>query len=418
MNSLAITSALSIQNQRAVESPKPCRLQDGKIMKVSAKVLFALGAAIAAASLILAFTVNPLLACGLILAITCLGAAVLLNKEAMKSDPAELQRLTNEAMPLSFNQLISKFGWERTFNSLKFDKSVLKAKFADHVRISDLPYAELEARFQKLNQQYHFYDADSLRPVFLDRLKRLTLAGFINNEGGQYSFKQLLSDESGLLLQLDEVRAKFKYETPKVNLKHILDIYSWDIFRDHMADPADYRQEITTELHQLKGGLADFLKKYSDQIISQGILPADDAVLKEKFVQMLRQEPFQNLAKSELLLPKYGLVPKAWQAKVKELKAICNEFWNSDECHAAKRRYEFNNAEFFYHTVYERPYNSIGGAAIIPRLIQVPNPYHYPYASYAEQIRLDDNVRRPERLRNLVEKPWQQFLQSMPAHTL
>ncbi|MCE5317218.1 MAG: hypothetical protein LLG04_07635 [Parachlamydia sp.] len=401
--------------------------QQAKIMRIAGIALIGFGTVAAVAALTLTCTLSPFFAAGLVPAIAFVAGGILLHRRMYWNDPAENAKRRLENGSLTFDQLITKFGWEKTCRTLGFEDSYLKKKFLEHVKGNHLTLTQINQKWSE-TKIYGFFSTEDLKPIYQERLAQIPL-------------QDLLLQDPDLILQLkgphpmlssEKLKSKFTAEFDGQSLKAVDEKFKgrgWGLAFDlGLIVPERYRQEIEAEFNQLPESQEErFFDKYSIRIVSEGILPVTNPRLRRMFLHMLRTKPF-----SELCLSRYGfllgssLIPNGWERQINQLKAKCDEIvlWESDACRQAREHW---NREPSYHTV-KRWHTGVEGAlrdVPNPSLMmmnggywtneQVPNPQHQYYGGvYHTELRVDKEVRRPARIQKEVEEPWQRFLEANP----
>ncbi len=388
--------------------------QNAKIMRTAAVALIVLGVVFAGAALVgipIVFKIFMVPLAGahivmlgpLCIAIGLITLGAYCSNKIYWDDPKEVVKIRKKCANLHFDQIVERYGWDRTCTTILTDPPLRKEKFCALVREHQLSYQTIELTYGQKNRDYHFYDNESIHRLLLERAKNTTLASFISHEGGPASFWQLFLESEGPLLTCNDIREQFGKEMKEFPLEEILKNFSNEIYNYDLLPAKIYHQQLVQELEHMDGGLFVFLEKYSAAVITKGVMDHADPKLKEKFVQMMKEKPFHQMVclYESLFTPELGLVPQEWKVKVGELAKVYHEevkMWNSPECNEAKQRYRApNNFEY---------YSSSPGT---PPTQRIRNPDYYPYAKYAHQIYLDDHVRRPKRIQELLNGPWKAF---------
>jgi hypothetical protein len=396
----------SIESKKLVDTSSPIPFYDNaRIMRIVAKALFALTIATVATGITLAAVVNPLAAIVLVGAALFLASGLYFQIKDYWNDPVEVERLSKQAHQMPFNEIIGRFGWYRTFNTLLISRETLNQKFLSHVRKSKMGINEIEKKYKEYNNQYSFYSNKQLENIFTERFNTQTVKDLINKEGGVKGVIKVF--EQGLL-DAQAVKEKYRLEADKLTLVQVVAGYGWDIF-DYFDNPTRFTDEI--KHHVITYSLLATLNKYSPELVKKGILDYRTEFFQDHFIAMIKTASFSQIVPhEELFKSEYGILKAPYLQKFHELKAQYLEIqkWVSPETLAAKARYEERNnvREFITHR------NVIRDGRTVQEEVRTPNPNYYSIERYNAEIQRDV-TRRSGRVEAEVNRPWQQFLMAV-----
>lgn len=392
-----------IQSNKLIETQSPIPFYDNaKIMRIVAKALFVLTIATVATGITLAAVVNPLAAIALVGAGIFLATGLYFQLKDYWNDPAEVARLSKQAQEMPFNQIIDRFGWYRTFNTLLITPESLNQKFLNHIRKSKMGINDIEKKYKEQNEKYHFYTIDQLKTVFNERFSTQSVKELINKEGGVKGVIKVF--EQGLL-NAQVVKEKYRFEADRLTLDQVVMDYGWDIF-DYFDNPTRFTDVV--KHHVITYSLLATLNKYSPEVVKKGILDYRTEFFQEHFVAMIKTASFaQIVPHEELFKSEYQILKAPYLQKFHELKGKHQEIqkWISPETLAAKARYEDRNNVREFITFR----NVVRDGRTVQEEVRTPNPNYFPVERYNAEIQRDI-TKRAARIEAEVNLPWQQFL--------
>ncbi len=382
-----------------------------RYMRTTGIALILFAGLVFSGSIVLARKFHPLIGGTFLLGIPALAPGLFFVLRSYWDDPRYVKRIAEKNRHHSFEELVTKFTFEKVYLKM-YDQATLSAKFEEHGKNTSLSYWQLHAY-----SKYDFYNTTAIRNIFLHRLEHFSLSYLLQQPSGENTVKALIHYN---IITLDEFKAQFLAESHNMNLHQVLTAFTWTLFDLGIADPLTYRQSIIEEMNNFQGSLENFFQRYSEKVVTLGILPHTHPMLKVKFFDMMKRLPYSRIPAS-LLDEKYDLVPEHVRGRVNALLRKASEIscWNSPETQRAKERYYHPDNEPTISLTYNYTYdNSSGRFNDLVRHGTRENPFYFRRDLYEQEVRQDDTVRRPARIQAEVDAPWIAYFSSLSSQKL
>lgn len=278
-------------------------------------------------------------ALGLSASFGALTAGIKLLKREYWQDPAFVDAIAEKIQEWTFDEIIHKYGWERTSKQHFISKEKLTEKFLDKIERDSLNYLAVCQSYEHEIRQYQFIDWKSLHPLLMREIEtgKMNFDAFKNRYGNQplvdgvmvtndpwYVAETLkgIKDKS-----YAQIKSDFKLEiargivSEEVITRELQRQYKsqpsveafmqqqgglsgfWQIINDGVIDPCYFTKDL---MQQTKGvPVSTIVKTFGWNIFSTvGMLSGQD--FSARFLRDEQQTPFSQI------LQKFGGQEKGW----------------------------------------------------------------------------------------------------------